>query len=233
MLSHPHRTLFVHVPKCGGISIERMFLADLGLAYSDRDALLLRVNPNRTLGPHRLAHLTYREYTELFYATPEMLAGYYRFAVVRDPYRRVASFYTYLGYRDAISFERFVTTVLPAQLQPGAEWFWFMRPAWDYLRDANDELGVTEVFRLENMAAVGTALAARFNARFAEVPHVNSSKEPSFAAHLRNRWTHAKQGLFTLSHFRTEAPTYTPASRRAVNAFYADDFARFGYDRID
>jgi hypothetical protein len=31
MISHPHRTLFVHIPKCGGQSVEHAFLNALSL----------------------------------------------------------------------------------------------------------------------------------------------------------------------------------------------------------
>ena len=57
MISHPHRTVFVHIPKCGGQSIETAFLADLGLGWKSRAPLLMGANDRPELGPPRLSHL--------------------------------------------------------------------------------------------------------------------------------------------------------------------------------
>ena len=32
MISHEHKTVFIHIPKCGGQSVETCFLDDLGLS---------------------------------------------------------------------------------------------------------------------------------------------------------------------------------------------------------
>ena len=42
MLSHQHKTIFIHVPKTAGQSIETLFLDDLGLKWDQRGSLLLR-----------------------------------------------------------------------------------------------------------------------------------------------------------------------------------------------
>jgi len=42
MISHKHKTVFVHIPKVAGQSVEQMYLADLGLNWSERAVLLLR-----------------------------------------------------------------------------------------------------------------------------------------------------------------------------------------------
>ena len=46
MISHNHEYVFVHIPKCGGQSIEHVFLNDLGLEWHNRSPLLLRPNDN-------------------------------------------------------------------------------------------------------------------------------------------------------------------------------------------
>ena len=54
VISHEHRCVFVHIPKCAGQSIETVFLEDLGLDWSNRSILLLRPNECPDIGPPRL-----------------------------------------------------------------------------------------------------------------------------------------------------------------------------------
>ena len=42
MISKAHKTIFVHIPKVAGQSIETMFLNDLNLKWDERSKLLLR-----------------------------------------------------------------------------------------------------------------------------------------------------------------------------------------------
>ena len=67
MISHQHETIFIHIPKCAGTSIERVFLDDLNVTWQNRGPLLLRKNENHEVGPPRLAHVTCNEYTKFHY----------------------------------------------------------------------------------------------------------------------------------------------------------------------
>ena len=44
MISHKHKTIFVHIPKTGGQSVESVFIEDEGLTWDTRAPLLLRRN---------------------------------------------------------------------------------------------------------------------------------------------------------------------------------------------
>lgn len=95
MISHPHRTVFVHIPKTGGQSVESVFLNDLGLKWRDRALLGLRRNGDCAAGPERLAHLYGDEYVRLGHMAAQEFQDYTRFTVVRHPYDRVISEYRY------------------------------------------------------------------------------------------------------------------------------------------
>ena len=91
MISHSHKVLFVHVPKCAGQSIEMMFLRDLGLTWNTRGSLLLRQKLPDELGPERLAHLFAYEYEKFGYIEPSKFSQYFKFALIRDPIDRILS----------------------------------------------------------------------------------------------------------------------------------------------
>lgn len=69
MINHPHRCIFVHIPKTGGNSVNRAF----GVAWEN----------HKDLG----------RYAEEL--PPETFAGYCKFAIVRNPWDRIFSDYNY------------------------------------------------------------------------------------------------------------------------------------------
>lgn len=163
MISHFHKTVFVHVPKCGGQSIETAFLTDLGLDWETRAPLLLRLNDTPRLGPPRLAHLVARDYARYHYLSEELFRSYYSFAILRDPVARTVSLYNFLIVKGtlpkAISFETFLFQWLPRQLEyrsasaeeqnSPAHGFFFVRPQVDFITDPSGKVCINEVFLLE------------------------------------------------------------------------------------
>jgi len=91
MLSHELKTIFVHIPKCAGQSVEQAFLNEMKLTWDLRHRLILRKNDDRSLGPDRLAHLFAREYYELGYVDKITYDSYYKFSIVRNPIHRIIS----------------------------------------------------------------------------------------------------------------------------------------------
>ncbi len=139
--------LFVHVPKCGGSSVE----AQLGVFHGHRSAVYFRA------------------------ADPGLFAAAWKFSIVRNPYDRLVSAFHYLKHHTRSERDRaWADAVLgpcpdfaafAARLaEPGFRgrvlaWLHF-QPQWYYLCDARGRLLVDEVARLEAL----DAFAARFNA---------------------------------------------------------------------
>ena len=188
MISHFHRTVFVHIPKCGGQSIETAFLSDLGLTWELRAPLLLRPNDDPRLGPPRLAHLLARDYARYHYLSEDLFQSYSSFSVLRDPVTRVISLYNYMKVTDsqqkALSFDVFLHRWLTRQLEfartaaeqqnAPASSFYFVRPQVDFITDLDGRVLVKDLFFLEQIRECFPVIKDRANLR-GELEHRNKS----------------------------------------------------------
>jgi hypothetical protein len=209
VISHQHRTLFVHIPKCGGQSIEHAFLRVLGLSWENRAPLLLRTRVEGEIAPPRLAHLLLQDYVNNCYLSPELYAAYFKFAVVRNPYDRIVSFYNYLGIAERKGLNAFVEEDLAAILNPVHPSHWFFRPQVDFLQTPSGLNGLDGVYRLEKLSQAWPEIAKKAGLGAAELPHVNQSRSSAGSA---------KE---VLSH----------ASREIIRKAYSADFEVFSeYD---
>lgn len=206
MIDLVHRTVFVHVPKCGGQSVEAAFCAALGLDWDrHRHLLMLMKRPRGWHGRHgRLAHLRALDYLEGEYLPVALWAEFYTFAMVRNPYARLASAWRYL--RPSGDFADFVAGLATDGLPRDG----FLDPAISYLTDEYGGLLVKDVWRLEEMPARWPDLAARAGIEGTPLPHRN--KAPGRDARPL-RWTQT--------------------AIAQARDLYAEDFSRLGYDPED
>jgi hypothetical protein len=188
MISHAHKTVFIHIPKCGGQSVETCFLEDLGLDWATRAPLLLRRNDNFRIGPCRLAHMTALEYTKFHYLSEALFESYYSFAIVRDPVSRVLSMFNYLGIQDAMgtnmALEPFLYDWLARQFSFAESYatehhryhghYWFVRPQADFVNKADGTLAVDQIFTLESLSPNFESLKSKAGLK-ANLRHVNKS----------------------------------------------------------
>ncbi|HEX5662152.1 MAG TPA: sulfotransferase family 2 domain-containing protein [Xanthomonadaceae bacterium] len=186
MISHHDRCVFVHIPKCAGQSVEMFFLNRAGLDWERRAPLLLRANDVSSLGPPRLAHLKARQYVDNKWMTQTQFDEYFKFAFVRNPWDRTASFYRYLQYDRRCSFSRFVLKHLPEQIEKKN---WFLCPQAEYIYDSNGNSLVDFVGRFETLAKDFTMACERIGVPNARLPHVNDSRrsKPGPMRWLRRR----------------------------------------------
>lgn len=176
--------VFIHVPKCGGTSVERA----LGLPLLNHDTALERY---RFLGEHR-----WRERLT--------------FAVVRDPYARLASSYFYL--------HQTAKTALPDLQEEFRYWLFrwqtlredgalpsTLRSQCWWLSDASGKQLVDHICRIEQIGEDIKPIAARLD-REINVQHLKIAPQQIDYDDL-----------------------YTPATRGMVKDLYREDFERFGY----
>ena len=173
MYSEKFKTIFVHIPKTGGQSIEHVFIADSGLTWETRAALLLRRKTKEEKGPNRLAHLLAREYVPFGYVTQDDFAASFKFAVVRNPYDRAISEYRYKiidkpAARD-LTFREYVTS-----LETGKRTRHDV-PQSDFVLDKSGMMVVDKVLRFENLAEDFADVSRRIFGRAIDLPYVNKS----------------------------------------------------------
>ncbi len=206
MLCHPFKTIFVHVPKTGGQSIEMVFLGKLNLTWEQRASLLLRPNRDPAKGPPRLAHLYANEYVELGYVTPDTFAAYFKFAVVRNPWARLVSEYKY-GYLK-LPFKKFLSEVVGKRRGVLSERH--IEPQVRYVNDRSGECLVDRLLRFESLKRDFAEVGRTIFGREEPLPVRNVSRD------RRN--------------YRT---FYDGAARRFVAETYRDDIEAFGYEFDD
>ena len=201
MISLAHKTVFVHIPKCGGQSIEYAYCEDLGLDWERHRRLLLMMR--RPLSPEnwpgqaeRLAHLRAKEYVEQDYIPKSLWEDFYTFSIVRNPFSRLASTYVYSG--SEMTFDEYIRWVA------GTEEKQRIISQVAYLSNGNGDILVDDVYRLEE-------LSDRW-------PEIKKRSELSVELRHRNRGK------------SKDAVIWSMETKEIVREVYAEDFAKFGYD---
>lgn len=229
MISHKHRCVFVHIPKCGGQSVEHLFVQENGLTWDTRSALLLHKNNDAQVGPPRLAHLTWQDYIDFGHLSAETMREYTTFSVVRNPYKRVESLYRYLRYDAAISFEQFVTEVLVRQIEEKGDLYWFVRPQHEYLCDADGKIRVDHVVKLEEINSHLPLVFQSLGIENQHVPHVNKALERGALRSMLERFRHACNGVYSLSPTVRSDIEWNHSSQEKILRLYKNDFKNFDY----
>ena len=201
MISIHHKTIFVHIPKCAGQSVEAAFCEDLGLNWGKHRHLLAcmqRPASWRKDLPQRLAHLTAHDYVDKNFCPPEMFRDYFKFAIIRDPVDRLVSAWRYLPL-DA-GFAEFVERDLPERM---AEDHFFFRSQKRYLCEPRSgRLLVDEVVPFSDLARRWPMIAARAGVH---APLRHRNKAPS----------------------TKPEPVVSDSDRARIRDAYAEDYAFF------
>jgi hypothetical protein len=238
MICHEYKTIFVHIPKNAGQSIEHVFLDLLNLTWETRSSLLLRYNENPNAGPFRLAHLKASEYVQYKYLSADKFEKYFKFAFVRNPWSRMVSVYKYLRFDIEYDFKTFV---MEAFRNPDvtkdtvlSEREWFLATQADFLCDESGRLMVDFVGKVENIQTDFEYVCEKLGIPFTVVPHVNESKQGRAGFGLkpgnlikfmrRHRRATDKPALVQYQDY------YDDETKEFVASFFKRDIDLFGYD---
>lgn len=203
MLSHAHRTIFVHVPKTGGQSIETVFLRTLNLTWAERAPLLLRANLDPAKGPPWLAHLYASEYVRFGYVSAEDFRAFFKFAVVRNPWARAVSEYKFEYRPRGIPFAIFLSEVIGRRRGVIEERHIDSQRAF---LAGDGSILVDRVLRFETLADEFAEVSRLVFGRPQPLPTINAASD------------------------RTDYRAfYDDAGRRFIAKTYRDDIKAFGY----
>jgi hypothetical protein len=181
MFSERFNTIFVHIPKTAGQSIERVFLDRHGLGWEQREPLLLRANKEPQRGPERLAHLYAREYVECGHVSAAAFSRAFKFAVVRNPYDRLLSEYFYRNPRTRIGFREFVKSLSTCESER-TDLNRHIAPQNRFVLDHDRKIMVDAILRFESLAQDFRAVSERVFGEPISLPHRNKSDRPAGAA---------------------------------------------------
>jgi hypothetical protein len=203
MISHKYQCIFVHIPKCGGTSLEHIIWpeprreSDLWMGFVDKYH-----NKYQTGGlQHLFARQIIREVGE------QIFHKYFKFSFVRNPWDKAVSQFSYMKQREDLrdyiglsENDSFKTYLGKIRTKPHVQW----EKQYKFIMDDRGELLIDFLGRFEHIKRDVEYIFDRLNIQ-AELPHVNAT-------------THA--------HYSTY---YDTESIEMVAEFYADDIELFKY----
>ncbi len=210
LISHRHKFIFIHVPKNAGLSISAALepYADNAPMTQVRRFLSLIPVPENPQKAFFRVHVTAAQLKVKL--PPRMFDGYLKFAVVRNPYDRLVSYYSYLTQNAAhhrhdqvrdLTFSQYLNYDA-GRMQRGRS-----DTQLSFVADGRGKLLVDRVLRFETLAADFAALCKTLGVEAGPLPVENASKRP-----------------------RKASPYDEKGVRERVAQLYGADFEAFGYD---
>lgn len=152
MINYTKKLIFIHIPKCGGTSVENALFTNE--EKIERNLFTLKGHPKHDLYEQGgLQHLSAIKVKEII--TEEIYDNFYKFSVVRNPIDKLISqynytnqfidFYSYLNLKpNNFSFSEYLNAICNKY---HVHW----RPQHEFIFNDKQELLVDEVFKLENI----------------------------------------------------------------------------------
>lgn len=135
---------FIHVPKTGGQSIEEVLIRIYGVT---RETALLYRNRDKKLGPPRLAHLSQREYQEIYNYQPHLFFG-----LLRNPETRFLSevnFRSYTQDQAEIFLNKIQLNMVENDYKTGEDYHRHIMPQVDFF-DLQQSRSKIHIFKYED-----------------------------------------------------------------------------------
>jgi hypothetical protein len=203
IVSARHRFIFAAIPKTGTHAVRRALRAPLGPEDIEQVGLFVDKRfPIPDLGAIGHGHLGLAQVRPYF--KPEVFAGFFKFAFVRNPFDRFISYCAFVT-RDDGDFARDSRKVMREILANPPHDHVLFQPQHSFIADADGTLLTDQVGRVEDMQASYDAIAARIGIPSTPLERVNATERRDYRDY------------------------YDPPLIDAVANLYARDLDLFGY----
>ena len=178
MICHDRKLIFIHIPKCGGTSVENC----LWPPAQERTESMLWMgfvapffNKYQTGG---LQHLTARHIRLEVGAS--LFSEYFKFAICRHPVDRIISQFkfmsrrpdlrNFIGLGDAYDFDEYLERIT---LRRHVQWM----PQVDFIQDEDGMVIVDKLYKLEDISKSSTQFASDVGINVSHLPRENSTDD--------------------------------------------------------
>lgn len=189
-----HKLIFIHVPKCAGTSINNYYCPGLQSRFTHPSKFSLNLMYGR-----ELQHITARK---MSFLAPFRFKKYFKFAFVRNPYRRVESEFNWRKSWDSatkkMSLSTFIDTIPYRLNEPH-----FM-PANKFLFTSNGTVLVDFIGKFENMES--------------DLQKINQLAGVNV------------EGNIGKANVSQKVTSLTENDKKKIHEIYQEDFRAFNYD---
>lgn len=197
--------LFIHIPKCAGTSIEKMF----NRVYDDNAYIEHRVNLNEIEHPK---HLTIKSYYDHF--NNNLLDNSFKFTIVRNPFDLLVSHYNY-----NIKSERvFMNGSNDYNVKKNIKFSDFINALYNRQRD-NNSTNVTSLTKYVNYNDFKLDFIGKFENLTADMNHICN------VLGIQNNLPHINK-----NDHKNYREYYDENTKKMVYDMFGNDMVRFKYD---
>lgn len=199
--------VFIWIPKTAGTSLFSILNAP---KLKNLHRLKYRFTGK---GVVTFGHMDYARLIKEGYVSPSFDASAFKFAIVRNPYARAVSLYSYLKRVGKLPTEQTFLTFCRGLRDEGCEPIGLFNTR--LLSQCNPQVRWTEnveiqfIGKLESLDEATRTILDRLELPNVQVPQLNKSKHPTYPS------------------------VYCSESKEIVETFYKEDFLAFGYDFED
>ncbi len=180
MISHKHKIIFIHIPKCAGTSITKLLFNDIKLDWKTPNYdIHYGWCPKRKI---HLQHATPNQMLELDLINETTWNSYFKFTIVRNPWSRALSDYLWMTQTNNIkdTFTNYISSkgafkeILTNQNT--------MNYRGDHLNkqlmylNVNNINEINQIARFENLESDIITLLKKLGISIKYLPHYNKSK---------------------------------------------------------
>ncbi|UZR99501.1 sulfotransferase family 2 domain-containing protein [Chondrinema litorale] len=213
MISHKHKVIFIHIPKCAGSSVESYFGVKPFNWEEPNYENLTGWCPERKIHLH---HATASQLLDLELVSKETWDEYYKFTIVRNPWSRAMSDYYWVQKDCKVrgTFSSFINKHAPFKKHltypPKNKHFRgdHLYPQSSYLKCKDGNLLVDDIIKFENLRQGFEGICEKLNLPSSKLPHKKKRSKKRFEHY---------------SHF------FCRKKHRLISEKYKEDIVSFGY----